>query len=86
MYTNGLWNEFNCMHSELAHVFKPIITTSEDKCMQYKFVFIMICGTKNSMDVPLSNTLLKKVKGAHTLWQIAVKTDIPSFDTKIQKN
>ena len=57
MYTNGLWNEFNCMHSELAHVFKPIITTSEDKCMQYKFVFIMICGTKNSMDVPLSNTM-----------------------------
>ena len=31
-------------------------------------------------------TLLKKFKGAHTLWQIAVKTDIPSFDTKIQKN
>ena len=31
-------------------------------------------------------TLLKKFKGAHTLWQIAVKTDIPSFDTKIQNN
>ena len=31
-------------------------------------------------------TLLKKFKGAHTLWQITVKTDIPSFDTKIQKN
>ena len=24
-------------------------------------------------------TLLKKFKGAHTLWQIAVKTDIPNF-------
>ena len=31
-------------------------------------------------------TLLKKFKGAQTLWQIAVKTDIPSVDTKIQKN
>ena len=28
-------------------------------------------------------TLLKKFKGANTLWQIAVKTDIPSFDTNI---
>ena len=34
----------------------------------------------------LPPTLLKKFKGAHTLWQIAVKTDIPSFDSKIQKN
>ena len=33
---------------------------------------------------PYRFTLLKKFKGAHTLWQI--KTDIPSFDTKIQKN
>ena len=32
------------------------------------------------------HTLLKKFKGAHTLWQIAVKMDFPSFDTKIQKN
>ena len=31
-------------------------------------------------------TLLKKFKGALTLWQIAVKTDIPNFDNKIQKN
>ena len=33
-----------------------------------------------------STLLVKKFKGASTLWQIAVKTDIPSFDTNIQKN
>ena len=32
------------------------------------------------------DTLLKKFKGANTLWQIAVKKDIPSFDTNIQNN
>ena len=32
------------------------------------------------------STQLKKFKGANTLWQIAAKTDIPSFDTNIQKN
>ena len=31
-------------------------------------------------------TLLKKFKGAQTLWQIAVKMDFPNFDNKIQKN
>ena len=28
----------------------------------------------------------QKIKGAHTLWQIAVKMDIAKFDNKIQKN
>ena len=32
------------------------------------------------------HTLLKKFKGAHTLWQIAFKMDIPNFDYNIQKN
>ena len=31
-------------------------------------------------------TLLRKFKGEYTLWQIAVKIDIPNFDNKIQKN
>ena len=37
-------------------------------------------------NIRIPYTLLKKFKGAHTLWQIAVKTDIPNFDNKIQKN
>ena len=31
-------------------------------------------------------TLLKKFKGAHSLWQIAVQRHIPNFDNKIQNN
>ena len=41
---------------------------------------------RNALVPPEAYTLLKKFKGAHTLWQIAVKTDIPNFDKKIQKN
>ena len=37
-------------------------------------------------DMKMGATLLKKFKGANTLWQIAVKTDIPSFDTNIHEN
>ena len=47
----------------------------EDFHLLFQFYFIILS----------KSTLLKKFKGAHTLWQIAVKTDIPSFDTKIQK-